>query len=54
MTLRDPNPTTGFITVLQIEHIDLEFNIKVFLFFSFSPATLSTVGRRQAAAIGGA
>ena len=51
--LRDPNPITGCTTILQIEYINLEFNIKVFLFFSFSPATLSTVGRRQAAAIGG-
>jgi hypothetical protein len=53
MTLRDPNPIMGCIIVLQIEHIDLEFNFKVFPFFSFSWMTRSAVGRRQAVTIGG-
>ena len=51
MTLRDRNPIGGCIVVLQIEHIDLEFNIKVFPFFSFSLATMGAVGRREAATI---
>jgi len=32
MMLRNPNTITGCIIVLQIEHIGLEFNIKLFPF----------------------
>ncbi|HUL20625.1 MAG TPA: hypothetical protein VLZ10_04170, partial [Thermodesulfobacteriota bacterium] len=35
MPLRNSNPVKGCIIVLQIEHIDLEFNINV---FPFSPS----------------
>jgi hypothetical protein len=44
----------GSIIVLQIEHIDLEFNIKVFPFFPSSLVTLPGLGRQQAATILGA
>ena len=40
MMLRNPNTITGCIIVLQIEHIGLEFNIKLspFLLLSGAPA----------------
>jgi hypothetical protein len=51
--VENPNLIAGCISVLQIEHIDLEFNIEDSSFLSSSPPPLSTVGKGQAAAIGG-
>ncbi|HUL21041.1 MAG TPA: hypothetical protein VLZ10_06280, partial [Thermodesulfobacteriota bacterium] len=51
MPLRNSNPVKGCIIVLQIEHIDLEFNINV---FPFSPSRNPRGAvRRQAATRGG-
>jgi hypothetical protein len=47
-TLRDPNPIMGCIIVLQIEHIDLEFNIQVLLPFPSVLPALPAGGRQQA------
>jgi hypothetical protein len=48
MVSRTPNPITGCIIVLQIEHIGLEFNIKVVLFlFSLREGTTVAEGRRR-------
>jgi hypothetical protein len=44
MRLRDPNPIMGCTIVLQIEHIDLEFNMKVFPPFSSSLPPLPAAG----------
>jgi len=47
MMLRNPNMITGCSIVLQIEHIGLEFNIKLFLFFYVSRVAPRGQARRQ-------